>query len=293
MISVCSGDLKIFDSCNNIKDNGVFWNITNEEYLEETFRNDIEKEVNARRGKKEDYQVALNNLSNELKQTACTESFNNYCKEYFKYLDIFTRECLRKRVRVRKFFTKSKTDSYLQRLSNKLFNKSSYKKISENYKILTGRERKNLREKIRIKKKELEDKKYITFFGNGSFGSGGYGYSSIPRKKIIKFLGNTGLTIILDEYNTSKKCPGCGSIMEDISDKRRVRRCTSEYSKTRLKENCKLSTAEGNYTDDRDYASTINMGLCSYEGLVKHKRPQSLCREKKSEIDKKISEINI
>ena len=98
---------------------------------------------------------------------------------------------------------------------------------------------------------------------------------------------------MIAQYNTSKKCPGCGSIMEDISDKRRVRRCTSEYSKTRLKENCKLSTAEGNYTDDRDYASTINMGLCSYEGLVKHKRPQSLCREKKSEIDKKISEINI
>jgi hypothetical protein len=49
----------------------------------------------------------------------------------------------------------------------------------------------------------------VVFFGDGTFKSSMKGKQSVPKKKLLKVLAATGLTVLLGEYNTSKTCP-CG-----------------------------------------------------------------------------------
>ena len=112
----------------------------------------------------------------------------------------------------------------------------------------------------------------------------------MPRKKIVKFLGITGLTFVLDEYNTSKKCPGCGSNMCNTNKKSRVRHCTSEKS-WGDPNMCILATEKGNYEDDRDESATISMTLCASSSITKGKRPMWFCRNQ-SDQEKEIEKIS-
>ena len=70
-----------------------------------------------------------------------------------------------------------------------------------------------LREKLRAARAARGDarrrKKVVVFFGDGAFKSTVRGKQSVPKKRLLKVLGATGLTVLLGEYNTSKMCP-CG-----------------------------------------------------------------------------------
>ena len=46
----------------------------------------------------------------------------------------------------------------------------------------------------------------MVFFGDGTFGPTMRGHNAIPKKGILKELCHRGLTILLDEYKTSKMC---------------------------------------------------------------------------------------
>ena len=52
-------------------------------------------------------------------------------------------------------------------------------------------------------------KRRIVFFGDGQFKCTLRGNPSIPKKRLLKLMAVRGLTVLLDEYNTSKMCP-CG-----------------------------------------------------------------------------------
>ena len=119
---------------------------------------------------------------------------------------------------------------------------------------------------------------------------GGNGYAPVPRKTLIRFLAITGVTVVLDEFRTSKCCPGCGSEMSDVKSKHRVRRCTNVMNGGESTD-CKLfSKEEGVFEADRDQIATINMCRCAYDALILGSRPDYMCRGKPS-TDENLVEL--
>ena len=53
-------------------------------------------------------------------------------------------------------------------------------------------------------------------FGDGSFPAGHRGHQAVPRKPLIRALMERAPVLLLDEFNTSKKCPCCGADMVDL-----------------------------------------------------------------------------
>ena len=53
-----------------------------------------------------------------------------------------------------------------------------------------------------------EDEVRVACLGDGTFGHM-KGYAPVPKKRLAKILATKGLTIMLDEFYTSRQCP-CG-----------------------------------------------------------------------------------
>lgn len=94
---------------------------------------------------------------------------------------------------------------------------------------------------------------------------------------------------MLDEYRTSKMCPGgCGSEMEDVDKElnngtKRVRHCASVIA-AGASNPCVLSGNDGSrFRCDRDASATINFCSAGYESLVRGRWPTHLIRPKKNE----------
>ncbi|CAM9356387.1 unnamed protein product [Chrysoparadoxa australica] len=56
----------------------------------------------------------------------------------------------------------------------------------------------------------------IVLFGNGQFGHGPRG--PCPRKALIRALGLRCAVVLVDKFNTSKMCCGCGSELQQVSN---------------------------------------------------------------------------
>jgi hypothetical protein len=155
-------------------------------------------------------------------------------------------------------------------------------------KTISDDEKRELRKKIRKNREKLKEK-CVVFFGNGSFRSGGCGHAPVPRKKLVKFLSITGLTYVLDEFRTSKMCPGgCGCEMQDVDKESRVRRC-SNVAIEGDSNCCSLRSLNGNvFEEDRDKCANINMCRCAHAAVVHKKRPVDLCRPKKNAVEEKL-----
>ena len=96
-----------------------------------------------------------------------------------------------------------------------------------------------------------------------------------PKKKFLRYLAARGLTILLDEYRTSKCCPFCHGELEDAQGKNRVRRCKNDLNGL----TCILSSLKDEECD-RDDLATINMIMCAIMLIETGKRPSYLCRPK-------------
>ena len=185
------------------------------------------------------------------------------------------------------------TDSVLARTANKMFEtqdqEREYKEKAELYDRLDTLERKDMKENVKwekltvaarrkLRKKWRENiekrkqKKQVVFFGNGLFPTGGGGYPSVPRKRFLRYLAASGVVVILDEFNTSKCCPGCHSVLEE-TDKKGFGR----YVIARESLNCLLTSENGTkFEEDRDIIATINMAICAHDLLLTGKRPEYL-----------------
>jgi hypothetical protein len=281
-----------FEKCGDAKsiiDNSEKWCISNQDYIDLTSRDEINSQLDKMKKKNKKYCEILDELSNEIKKTTNIDNLIGYCSILFKKFDIMQEEHNKKQRKILKFNSKRKIDSAVHSIANRIFKTTSYKK-EDNYKNLTDVEKIEIRKKRKIKIDDDVRIKRVAFFGNASYSSGGSGYQSMPRKKIVKFLGINGLTFVLDEYNTSKKCPGCGSNMHNIDKKSRVRHCTSEkpWGDPNM---CILATEKGNYEDDRDDSATTSMTSCAYSAIIENKRPMWFCRNQ-SEQEKEIEKIS-
>ena len=76
---------------------------------------------------------------------------------------------------------------------------------------------------------------------------------------MIREMASRGIVLMVSEYNTSKKCPGCKvNLVED--KERRVRSCTN-FDVESPENSCKLNSVEKEYEMDRDNVGSINIGM--------------------------------
>lgn len=108
----------------------------------------------------------------------------------------------------------------------------------------------------------------VVFFGAALFGQGRSG--PLPRKALLKKVAELCPVILTDEYNTSKKCCGCGSKLVQYNQSR-VFHCNLE----RNKPGCSIAFI------DRDKSASVNICLCGAMQMLGRGRPAALCRPKK------------
>lgn len=244
------------ENCSDPRDvvgdeSSITWDLLGTEYSKTSGRNSGQTRETRRRRKCLSYRRAMDRFKGVRRKTSCAQSILDYCKVVASTLKDLYREKNRRNRRVFRMYQTRRTRSTIDKLSNKIaFDK--------------------------------DDRKNVVLFGNGSF-KAKKGHASCPRKVLVRSLASRVLVGILDEYRTSKRCPGgCGGEMEDIEENR-MRRCTTDLCDS----SCILSSGSGgenddaeedNFSCDRDRSATINFCRIGYESLVNCTWPSHLVR---------------
>ena len=256
----------------SIIENGHYWSLSNKKYQQQRGINDMTAFEERRRKDNPEYQDALNKFRNVIRRTSNLETFEKYMKVFGENWKILWTEKAHQGRLIRKWISAKRSQKSLDKLADAIVGRASKRKRNK----LDDPE---TRKTARVDK----DKRRIVFFGNGTFRSGGFGYSCFPRKKLVHKLATRTHCSILDEFRTSKCCPGCGHDMVEDGEKHRIRHCSNNDSDDEKR--CPLMKPDGtSFTEDRDKSATINMALCAHNALYYHKRPLHLCRNKE-EID--------
>ncbi|CAN0207791.1 unnamed protein product [Pylaiella littoralis] len=102
------------------------------------------------------------------------------------------------------------------------------------------------------------EKPRVMLFGKASF-QAQKGRASAPRKAMIRAMAARGIVLMVNEYNTSKKCPGC---FEDTYEdrERRIRGCKN-FKIGSPEESYRLHPLTAEYEMDRDDVGSINIGM--------------------------------
>lgn len=173
------------------------------------------------------YGRSIDVLGGEQKRTSSLNRFLDYCRRWFQTGDVLLEETLHKTRKMFRFTRFRETQSKLARIADKYMGT-----IHEECKVM--------------------------LFGKASF-KPQKGRASAPRKSMIREMGSRGLVLMVNEYNTSKKCPGCKvNLVED--KERRVRSCKN-FKVGSPETSCKLNSVEKGYEMDRDNVGSINIGM--------------------------------
>ena len=79
-------------------------------------------------------------------------------------------------------------------------------------------------------------------------------------------MASRGVVLMVDEYNTSKKCPGCGE--DTVEDKeRRIRSCKN-FKIGSPEESCRLHRLTPEFEMDRDNVGSTNIGMRGFGQLL-------------------------
>jgi hypothetical protein len=257
--------------------------MTSKEYQRKSGYNLVHKYKIKRRNENKGLEDAISQLSKTIKKTCRYSVFVDYLKIFAKHFNLLKDECTDLTAKKKKWNASRARQSCLKNIANSLFNKTGTKNVKEKsaYRKLSNEERYKLRVEMRNR---INEKKRIVMFGNGSFKAGIKGNVAMPRKAFVKELSTVGLTFVVDEFRTSKTCPGCGSDMVDVEESDRVRRCTNVTEDVTT--SCCLAVDKDCFTCDRDQSASVNMMLCAYQAITSNTRPKHLCRK-----DKKIVKI--
>ena len=141
------------------------------------------------------------------------------------------------------------------------------------YEKLNIEERNVLRLKLcQIRKERREGtKRRIVFFADGQFKCTLRGNPSMPKKKLLKLMAVRGLTILLDEYKTSKMCP-CGHA--ELGDLK----TTTNGKRVRVHKTDGGVCGVLKWVDDRDETATIQQLLASGTAMNHTPWPSHLLR---------------
>ena len=95
----------------------------------------------------------------------------------------------------------------------------------------------------------------VVFFGDASYGPSMRGHHAIPKKGILRELCHRGLTILLDECKTSKKCPCGHDELKTTANRLRAHKGDGAV--------CPFRTRLDAWSCDRDALASLNMVSCA------------------------------
>ncbi|CAM9400511.1 unnamed protein product [Sphacelaria rigidula] len=190
-----------------------------------------EYETFRRRGRS--YGEAIDRLRNNKKRTSCLTLFIQYCKSWSRNGSVVFQETLQKERKILRFSRFRATQKTLAKIADQYMG--------------------NVGEACRV-----------MLFGKASF-SAKKGRASAPRKAKIREMASRGVVLMVDEHNTSKKCPGC--FEDTVEDKeRRIRSCKN-FKVGSPGESCRLHPLTSEFEMDRDDIGSTNIGICGF-GLL-------------------------
>lgn len=246
VVSVRSCPLEFCRCIGSVRQRSTDWEMKGEEYSKKSGRTMLEGREKKRRSNLQ-YGRCSTRFSEVKKKTARKSSFVAYCRvaaETFKLVFAEKMKQARKRSRFH---------------SSRLVQKTVDKLASN---IAKG----------------PSDRKNNVLFGNGSFRAM-KGHASAPRKKFVRAICSRVNVGMLDEFRTSKMCPGgCGGDMTDVQGGRRVRQCTTVS--VGVENPCPLFENGVAFSCDRDASATLNFCLAGYCGLVRKSWPTHLLRDR-------------
>ena len=174
-----------------------------------------------RRAKNLKYAQALDCLMQTRKKCTDVEAFGKYANVAMCTLYDRQTELMSEKRTLFRWSCEKKLQRFLSRVADQMFARSSARvKRQEDYSKLNGDELDALRGKLKALRKQRREApvRRMVFFSDGTFSSTMRGQPSIPKKKLLKQLAVKGLTILIDEYNTSKWCPCGQSELIDFTD---------------------------------------------------------------------------
>ncbi|CAM9565420.1 unnamed protein product [Laminaria digitata] len=242
VVSVRTCDLdKCVNPISTVENSGsddTAWSLSGKDYFEKSGRNIVQNRKRKRRSVSY-YREALSRFDHVKKTSSEINTFKSYCRVVsgtFKAMYSEKNKSARKRTRLNSSRMVQKT---VDRLANRI--------------SVSGSRNDNM-------------PKNIVLFGGSTF-SHQQGHASAPRQKIIRALAPLCCVRIMDEFWTSKKCPGgCGSSMIDVDGEYRVRQCTTASSGDGDGIQCSLSDGGVPFRCDRDMSSTVH--FCSIPGRL-------------------------
>ncbi|AAK14592.1 EsV-1-178 [Ectocarpus siliculosus virus 1] len=244
VVSVRSCPLEFCRCVGSVREKSTDWEMKGTEYSAKSGRTMLEGREKKRRSNDE-YGRCFPRFSAVKKKTARKSSFVAYCRVAAETFKVMFAEKM-KRARKRSRFHSSRL---VQKTVDKLA--SSMAACPS-------------------------DRKNIVLFGNGSFRAK-KGHASAPRKKLVRAICSRVNVGMLDEFRTSKMCPGgCGGEMTDVQGGQRVRQCTTVS--VGVENPCPLFENAVAFRYDRDASATLNFCLAGYCGLVRKSWPTHLLR---------------
>lgn len=231
----------------------ALWHITSEEWKRKSGHTRSEKHEAYIRHQNSPYDEAIRDLRTKRKKCASKDVLSEFCTSVFQHMNIMVEELITvRRSRVRWKQTRE-TVSWLSKVADKVFGK----------------------EKGHTKRETVQR---VAFLGDGTF-KHKRGYAPVPKKKLAKVLATKGLTIMLDEFYTSKQCPCGDSELEDhpnipSTEDHRIRRHKTSGQNGKCCVECTL----GESKMDRDVLAITNFLLCAKCALDGESRPIHLCR---------------
>ena len=193
------------------------------------------EEHEVRRKNNTEYGRSIDILGEKQKRTSCLETFLEYCKCWSTECEKIFAETLHRIRRIHRFTRFRKVQSKLARVADKYM----------------GR---------------LQDKCRVMMFGKASF-KPQKGRASAPRKSMIREMASRGVVLMVDEFNTSKQCPGCKMNLTEDKE-RRIRSCKN-FNVESPENSCKLNSVSKEYEMDRDNVGSINIGFRGIGILLK------------------------
>lgn len=180
------------------------------------------------------YGVAIDRLRHEKKRTSCLTTFVQFCKSWCANGPALLQETLQKGRKFMRFDRFKATQKTLAKIADKYMG-------------------------------HVGDTCRVMLFGKASFRAQ-KGRASAPRKAMIRELASRGVVLMVDEYNTSKKCPGCKE--DTVEDKeRRIRSCKN-FKVGSPEESCRLHRLTPEFEMDRDNVGSTNIGMRGFGKLL-------------------------
>ena len=242
-------------SPSNVLSNSTHWALSSEDYTADCGTL-IQRGRESKRRSRPGYREALRDEDTGRQKTASLTSLLLYAKWVARHFEAMYREKNTNGRRRTRFITSRLLQGTVDKLANRIVNSG---------------------------KEEFASTTNVVFFGNGSF-KAMRGSAPVPRKKLVRALAMRTTVFMLDEFRTSKMCPGgCGAVMENVEgeDSYRMRRCSnvSDAGVGLLPENCPLwARCSSPFVCNRDESATVNMTMCCHASLCGRTRPSTLCR---------------